>query len=231
MKLTLKEKKEETIGTYSFIFEPDKPVDWKPGQFLRYHIEDPNPDERKNDRFFSIASAPFEKYIQLTTRFAQDKSSTFKNDLQNLSIGDVVEAQGPMGGFVLDNPEKDSYVFIAGGIGITPFRSMITEFAHNNVPFRITLLYANKTPEALFKNELERIAASHPSFKIHYAIDPIRIDEQFLREHISQIDQHIYYISGPEIMVQSMEELLKDLGVSAENVKRDYFPGYTWPLS
>lgn len=228
MKLTLIEKRQELETIISFIFKTDPPLSWKAGQFIRYHIEDPHCDERKQDRYFTIASAPYEKNIMLTTKVVPDDGSSFKKDLMGLSLGDVVEATGPGGQFVVEDPIKQ-YVFIAGGIGITPFRSIILSLDYNQNPINVTLLYANRTPDFIFKEELENVRAKHPEFKIEYFVDPARIDEQAINSLIINRQSLIYYVSGPEPMVEAMEKMLYGMGIPKEQVKRDYFPGYTWP--
>lgn len=229
MKLSLVEKKEIAPNTIVFVFQPeDSNFAWKAGQFLKYHIEDPNPDSRRNDRFFTISSSPLEKSIWLTTKFVPDDGSTFKQDLQKFKIGDTIEAKGSGGDFIVEDPDKQ-YVFIAGGIGITPFRAIIKDFDLNNSQINITLLYANKIPEVAFKQDLEKIASRHPEFKIYYAIDPQKIDEAFIRNTTSDLRSPIYYVSGPEQMVEALEKKLQDMGVADEKIKRDYFPGYDWP--
>lgn len=231
MKLSLIEKKEVAPNTIVFVFQPAEPnFTWKAGQFLRYHIEDPDPDSRRNDRFFTISSSPLEKNIWLTTKFVPDDGSTFKRDLQKLNIGNTIEAKGPGGDFIVEDPDKQ-YVFIAGGIGITPFRAIIKDLDLKKFPINVALLFANKIPEVAFKDELEEIASRHPEFKIHYAIDPQKIDEHFLRSTISDLQSPIFYVSGPEPMVESLEKLLYKMGIpeSEDKVKRDYFPGYNWP--
>jgi glycine betaine catabolism B len=124
MKFTLSATKQEANDTFSFIFAPEQPLQWKAGQLLRYVLNHPHPDDRGVERFFSIASAPHEKHVMLTTRFAS-KSSSFKKALKNLRPGDAIEAHDLEGDFVVDDSEK-TFVFIAGGIGITPFRAILS---------------------------------------------------------------------------------------------------------
>lgn len=241
MKLQLIEKKQAAPNIISFYFRPDSPLIYKPGQFLRYRIPEAVPDARGENRFFSIASAPHEGPVQLTTRFAPDKGSTFKKDLRGLEIGQSVEATGPSGSFSMDDPNRN-YVFIAGGIGITPFRAILLDLDHQGKPLNVTLLYANRTRSAVFKNEFEALAAKHPEFKIYYIISdepvtetpvsenikimPGKIDNYLIKSLIINLQSSIFYISGPEPMVLSFEEMLKQMGVLKENTKRDYFPGY-----
>lgn len=228
MKLLLTGIKDESPNTKTFVFQPDQPVTWKAGQFIKYIIEDPNPDNRKTQRFFSISSAPYEKNIHLTTKFVPCDGSTFKKDLQKFKVGDTVDATIPEGDFILEGPSKE-YAFIAGGIGITPLHSIIKDLDHSQKPVNITLLYANRTLEVVFKKDLEDIAKRHPEFKIHYVIDPQRIDEQLIKEKVPDFDKKIFYVSGPEPMVELFEKMLADMGIPEDNIKRDYFPGYEWP--
>lgn len=241
MQLQIIEKKQVAPDTYSYYFLPDVPLIWKPGQFLRYRIPEASPDERGENRFFSIASAPFENHIQLTTKFMPEKGSTFKKDLQKLEVGQTVEAMGPSGVFVMDDPNKH-YVFIAGGIGVTPFRSILLDLGHNGLPLNVSLLYANRTKLALFKEEFEELARKHPEFKIFYFVSeepvidenltenvrilPGKIEQTTIQTLIPDFQSAVYYISGPEPMVLSFEQMIAQLGVAKDNVKRDYFPGY-----
>lgn len=241
MKLQLISKKQESADTVSFFFKPDSILNWKPGQFLRYQIPDNTPDERGINRFYSIASAPFEGNIRLTTKFAQINGSTFKNNLRKLNTGENIEGFGPSGSFIIEDPGKN-YVFIAGGIGITPFRSILLDLDHQGKPLNVTLLYANRTMNALFKSDFEALAKNHPEFKIYYIISeepvietnllpnvkilPGKINEAILKSSILNLQSSIFYISGPEPMVLSFEEMLSKMGILKENIKRDYFPGY-----
>lgn len=233
MNLMLVNKRQEVENVQSFSFKIDPEINWKAGQFMRYIIDDPHPDERRNYRFFSISSAPFEKNITLTTRFAPLNGSSFKRDLRNLNIGDKIEATGPSGDFVVEDPDErslsanKSYVFIAGGIGITPFRSITLDLDHKNQPVNITLLYANRTPDFIFKQELESVQKRHPEFKIEYFVDPVRIDEAAINSALSTLNSPLFYISGPEPMVEVFEDMVYKMGVPKKLVKRDYFPGYT----
>ncbi len=226
MQLILVNKKTEVENVESFLFQADENISWKAGQFMRYVINDPKPDERRIYRFFTIAAAPFEKHLMVTTRFVPGDGSTFKKDLLNLRVGDSIEATGPSGDFVIEDPEQ-SYVFIAGGIGITPFRSIILDLHQKGLPVNITLLYANRTADFIFKPELESVQKRHPELKIEYFVDPARIDEEVIRRQLSANSNAIFYISGPEPMVEAFEAMVYKLGVPKEMVKRDYFPGYT----
>ena len=241
MQLQLVEKKQVAPDVITFLFRPDMPLAWTPGQFLRYRLPQTTPDERGENRFFSIASAPFEGHVQVTTKFAAEKGSSFKNELQKLEVGKGIEGFGPSGKFVLDDPNRQ-YVFIAGGIGITPFRAMLMDLDHNGSAINVNLLYGNRGKEAIFKDELEDLAKKHPEFKINYIVSdepvedtkiadnvrmlPGKIDAAIIQALVPNFQTAFFYISGPEPMVLSLEQVVNSMGIPMENMKRDYFPGY-----
>ncbi len=225
MDLTLVSKRQETPNCTSFIFKSEPQMEWKAGQFLRYELKNPKPDERGTTHYFTVSSAPFEKNIMLTTKFVPGDGSTFKKDLQKLEIGGKVKAKGPDGDFVIEDPSKE-YVFIAGGIGITPFRSILLQLDYQNSPFNIVLLYANRDQNIVFRSELDELVKKHPEFKVHYVIDPERITPELIRQLAPDFAKKIFYISGPEPMVESFEKELQQMGIAEENIIRDYFPGY-----
>ena len=227
MKLTLSATKQEANDTFSFIFAPEEPLQWKAGQLLRYVLDHPNPDDRGVERFFSIASAPHEEHIMLTTRFAS-KSSSFKRALKNLRRGDAVEAHDLEGDFVVDHRKK-TFVFIAGGIGITPFRAILLDLEHNKKPLNVQLLYANRDNDFPYRKELEALRRRHPEFRIDYVVSPNRIDGKSIPQLVPDIQKPMFYVSGPEPMVESMDKTLKKIGVSKKRIKNDFFPGYEWP--
>lgn len=240
MKLKLIKKNQILPSVANFYFEPDEKFDWTAGQYLHYRINHAEPDERGQNRFFSIASAPNEGHVQLTTKFSA-KGSSFKNELSRLRVGDSVEAYGPKGDFSVREGISD-YIFIAGGIGITPFRSIIFDLDHKNMPLNISLLYINRTTDIIFKEELEAVASGHKEFRINYFISgekvseekveenikilPGRINKQALEKVIKNTQTTVFYVSGPETMVYYFEDLLSELGVPRGNIVCDYYVGY-----
>jgi ferredoxin-NADP reductase len=221
MKLTLIEKNEIASGVFSFTFKPDIKLKWKAGQYLIYSLEHENKDLRGKMRFFTISASPFQKNPTITTKIIKT-SSSFKKALNNLKIGDEILAKGPDGDFVINNTSK-KYIFIACGIGITPFISIIRQLNFKKNIINATLLYSGKTDDLPFKNELLRIAADHKEFTIKYFIDK-RIDKNTLQKFINS--QNIFYVSGPDSIVEAMQKLLIELGINKENIKEDYFSGY-----
>jgi glycine betaine catabolism B len=196
-------------------------------------VNHPAPDDRGVARYFTIASAPAEPFVMLTTRFSTQGSS-FKQALSRLEEGAVVEASGPAGQFVYADRETPA-VFIAGGIGITPFRSILVDLASRPPAADFTLLYANRTSDIPFRRLFDDLAARRPDLKIVYAVskpDPTwrgpvgRIDEQFIREHAPLTRDPLFFVAGPNTMVEATEQALRAIGVADGRITRDFFSGY-----
>lgn len=226
MRLHLTERKAEVPGVESFVFKPAEPLAWKAGQFLHYVLHHEPTDDRGSDRWFTNSAAPSEGKVMITTRFTNgEKGSTFKSMLKGLKVGDMIEISDVDGDFTVEDPSKD-YVFIAGGIGITPFRSILAEADHSGTPLRATLLYANRDANFPFKEEFDAIAARNPNFIVHYLVDPERIDADSVRKYVPDLEKPVFYVSGPEPMVEALGAMLKGLGIPPERLKQDWFPGY-----
>jgi ferredoxin-NADP reductase len=222
MKLKLIEKKQEASDVISFIWESDEPLNWQAGQYLHYILHHEPTDDRGSDRWFTIAAPPHEN-PRITTRFAE-KSSSFKARLKKFEVGDTIEAEGVEGDFVVSDPEKEM-VFIAGGIGVTPYRSIILDLAHNQKPIKIHLLYSNRNSEIVFKDEFEEVRKTHPEFKIDYIIGD-RLDESKIKTLVPDYQEKLVYISGPEAMVENLGSALKEAGLKEDHLIQDWFPGY-----
>ena len=241
MKLTFVEKRKEAGNVFTFIFKPKTRSDlvwfvWKPGlpasaqpwqagQYLFYTIPNSNPDIRGVTRYFTISSAPFEKHIAITTKIFE-KPSTFKKSLLKLKIGDEIEANGPDGDFVIEDPKRN-LVFIAGGIGITPFRSILLDLSNRNLKPSIRLLYANHDENIVFKEELESLKNKNSNLKINYFISPTYIDEATVKSQLLIVNRPLVFISGPSPFVRTIRVLILDQGVEKENIKTDSFSGYS----
>ena len=223
MNLTLIEKRHETPDVVSFLFTPEDGFTWRAGQFLVLIVPHENPDAHGTEHYFTIASAPYEGVVQITTRLT---GSTFKNTLDALPIGSTIEAKDIDGDFVLDNPIGE-YVFIAGGIGITPIHSILKQLDHETKPIHATLLYGNRSEDVVFRDELEDIAARNPELTIHYIVLPNQINETTIRQFVPDPTSQTFYISGPEPMVEALEKMCAEkLGLTEAQMVRDYFPGY-----
>lgn len=227
MKLKLVERRDEASDVTTFIFQPESPLEWQAGQYLHYTLPHDNADDRGIERWFTIAAAPFEGHVQITTRFNSQRSSTFKAALKALQVGDEIEADGPEGDFTVEDPNRH-YVFIAGGIGITPFRAILNDLDHHGADIDVTLLYGNSSQDVTFRHELDALATKHPKFKIDYIFMPQQIDETVIKA-LPDFASQIYYVSGPEPMVKAIATMLEGLNVPKTQIKLDDFPGYDWP--
>ena len=225
MKLTLINKKKQAQNIVSFVFKPEKSIAWKAGQYLIYSLPHENEDLRGRMRFMTISSAPFERNIAITTRI-EKKPSSFKKALNNLKIGQILQVKGPDGDLYIENPEKN-HVFVAGGIGITPFFSILKDLNHKNLPFNINLLYANGNNNFLFKKELEGFRRKHQEFKIYYLISPEKITKKAFLKLGLNFKNTLFFVSGPEKMIDNIEGLVENLGAKPENIRKDYFTGYS----
>jgi ferredoxin-NADP reductase len=224
MKLKFIKQEHLAENVYSFYFEPPEGTTWEPGQFLHYTLNYPNPDERGIKRWFTISTSPFEKLVRITTRINQERSSSFKTALMNMEKGDEIESEAPEGDFVFAGSDK-KYVFLAGGIGITPFRSILAQLDHDGQDFTVDLLYANRSDDLIFGDELSKLERTHPNFHIHNFIGNHQVTMDDLKPYMDD-PKYIIYISGPEPMVEDFDKKLKDAGVSENRVKGDYFPNY-----
>lgn len=227
MKLSLIEKRKEAGDATSFIFKPETPLSWQAGQFLHYILPHENPDDRKIERYFTISAAPFEGHVMFTTRLSEERSS-FKTALDALPVGGMIEADGPEGDFVIADPSK-KFVFIAGGIGITPYRAILLDLDSKGVDINAQLLYSNRDNNFVFREELEALAKKHSNFHIRYFVNPERIDEAAIRKEVPDLSEPVFYVSGPEMMVEAFEKMMLGMAIPEDRLKRDYFPGYDWP--
>jgi ferredoxin-NADP reductase len=228
MKLILIAKRPETEGVMSFLFRSDAPLKWQAGQFLHYSLPHPDADDRGITRYFTIASAPFEGHVMLTTRFSGARSSSFKRALRQLPVGAAVDVGEPEGDFVAGDP-TDTHVLIAGGIGVTPFRAILLDLHHRELPINATLLYANRTPDFVYKAEMDRLVGRHPGLVVRYLVSPERVTQPTVRAVAADLATSTFHVSGPEPFVEALGSMLSGLGVPDAHVKRDYFPGYDWP--
>jgi ferredoxin-NADP reductase len=226
MKLQLISVKNREGDLKEFAFKPSEPLSWQAGQYMHYFLPQDNADERGEERWFTNSAAPSEGEVRITTRINSERGSSFKTALQALQPADEIEADGPEGDFTLDDLSRN-YLFVVGGIGITPVRSMLVDAESKGFKPKVTLLYANRSVESVpFRAELEGLQASNPNFRILYVIDPDKIDEAKLSATIGTIDDPLVYISGPEGMVKALAKQVKSLGVTDDNLKIDDFPGY-----
>ena len=234
--LKLKEAIQVTPDTAEFVFEPDSVLNFKPGQYLEFTLGHEKVDSRGNRRYFTIASSPTEKDMRLGVKFYPNPS-TFKKALAYMDNGDKLIASQLSGDFVLPRNKKKKLVFIAGGIGITPFRSMIKYLVDTKQKRDIVLIYSNKKEIDIVYKDVFDQAARELGVKIIYTLTDLKVGEKWeghkgsvdgrmILEEIKDWADRTYYISGPPSMVVGVEKTIENLGVSSRHIKTDFFPGF-----
>jgi len=239
MKFKIVDKRPESLNTKSFFLEPDKKFSYFAGQFIYCTLPKLNyPDSKGATRSFTVSSSPTEgPLIRFTTKIRQE--SGYKKTLDTLVMGSLIEVDGPNGSFILDENEKGPHIFIAGGIGITPFRSMLKYVLDKNLHFNLYLVYSCSTLEELsFKNELEHYADLSSNFELTFTISKPEESKHKWKGHIGRIDANLinkvssnyqnptYWICGAGSFVDDMAMVLKNLGINKSKIKSDKFTGY-----
>lgn len=224
MKLKLISKKLETDSIITFTWQPEKPINWQAGQYLHYNFNHNNPDDRGTERWFTIAAPPYEKNIKITTRMAEGQRSTFKQALLKLKTGDVIEGDSPEGDFTITDLSK-KYILIAGGIGITPFYSILKQLEYEKNSINADLLYLSRDENLVFKDDFEAMQQQNKSFCVHKFTGDRRLTDEELAG-FADLENSKFYISGPKSMVGYYFDKLQSLGVPENRLKKDYFPGY-----
>jgi ferredoxin-NADP reductase len=219
-----------------FVFRPSQTLAFLPGQYMEFTLAHSHPDSRGNRRYFTLASSPTENAVHLGVRF-YEKSSSFKQALYNLDGKTSLIGAQIAGDFTLPTDPAQKLVFIAGGIGITPFRSMLKYLLDTHQRRDIILLYANKTIDEIAYRDVLSMAQSKLGVKIFYILTDRsalprnwtgftgRIDEQMLTQAIPDYQDRTYYLSGPPEMVKAHEESLRRLQIKRSQIKKDFFPG------
>ena len=223
MKLNLIKVKSESSNTKSFFFTTDEKVDWQPGQYAYITLGEVT-------KQFTIASSPTENFIQVTTNI--NKFSGFKQELDSLKIGSLVESRLPFGSFTFNystDPTPNA-LFLAGGIGVTPFRSFIKYNIDKNLKIPMLLIYSNSDSQFIFKEELDEWQKENDFIKVYYHdssvlghLDTIALTKLY---PIPYELNPIYYAVGPHAFVNSMEDILEGLNVSSDKISTEKFTGY-----
>ena len=234
--LSLVSSRPETPSVRSFMFTSEPPAKWDAGQYLMLRMEAPG-DPRGPSRMFTISASPTEPRVMITTHVVN--RSPFKEKLAGLPFGTPLKARVPMGTFGLHDDATKRAVFLAGGIGITPFRSMIRRATDAGLPQDILLLYSARTPEEIvFRRDLEILEDDNPLFKMVTTITRMEdstehwdgltghIDAAFVRKHAGPLDDAIVYAAGPPASVQGLVDLVAGLGVPKERIRAERFTGY-----
>lgn len=237
LKLKLLEKMEIAKDTLELVFERPKNFSFKAGQYLEWTLPILKADSRGNRRYFTIASSPTEDVIRLGVKL-NNPSSAFKRYLKEISKGSTLTAGGLSGDFTLDHAKKKTLVLIAGGIGITPFKSMLKSLFDNNDKREIVLFYSNKIHEEIAFQKFLGEVSQKLNLKIVYVLTELekipknfngekgRISETTIKKYVKKIEDADFYLSGPIAMINHYKSVLRTLGVKGKDIITDYFPGF-----
>jgi ferredoxin-NADP reductase len=236
MRSQIKEKQEVARETLMVTFDLlGEEVDFQPGQYFWVTLPDIGyDDERGLRRHITVVTSPSDRGILgLATRL---RDTAFKRTLAELDVGVEVDVEHPKGDFVLPSETDRPYVFIAGGIGITVFRSMLRYIVEEGLPHRVTLVYSNRDREsAAFLDELAAMERENENIRLVLVMtdepewegEKRRVDADVLRDHLDgDLDDFVYIAAGPPRMVEAMESVLSDAGVPEEKVHVQRFSGY-----
>jgi ferredoxin-NADP reductase len=228
-------KEKESIDAYSFYFKKPHNFNFIPGQYLKLFIDIKDPDERGTSRYFTISSSPTDKdYITITTRILK---STFKLKLNELRSGEKLKAFGPIGYFDFDPKFKGQSIFIAGGISITPFHSILKFIDFKKINSNVILLVTFSSKKGIvFFDELKKIEKRNPNIKVIYFLtkenknypkfERGKISIVMIKKYVQNYSSSKFFITGSEKMVLSLFSMLKNSGIPEENIFKEDFPGY-----
>ncbi len=233
----LLERKEVADGTMAFSFEKPPGFQYTAGQFADYTLLDPvETDAEGTTRGFTLASAPYEPRLMATTRL---RDTAFKRTLATMPIGTELALDAPYGSFTLHHNVARPAVFLTGGIGITPVRSIALQAAHDRTGHRIIVLYSDRRPEdAAFLAELRGLDGTEENFTLVPTMtrpetsgrswdgETGHVDTAMLLRYLDDLAGPIYYLSGPATMVAAMRSVLDDADVDADDIRTEEFTGY-----
>ena len=225
-------------GTIACNFQKPAGFQFKAGQSGDFTlINPPETDSEGNTRAFSFASSPNEPDLMIATRV---RDSAFKRVLKTMPIGTALNLEGPFGSMTLHNNADRPAVMLAGGIGITPFRSMVVYAAMQRLSHRMYLFYSNRFPAtAAFIRELTELERVNPNYRLIATMDDAAklpggwegetgyINQAMLLKYLSKLDGPIYYIAGPPAMATALQKMLNEAGVNDDDIRSETFTGYS----
>ncbi len=234
--IILQQKIQVGADIYDFVFEKPHPVNYKPGQYMEWTLGNNKADDRGNRRYFTLASSPTENNLRIGVKTYKG-SSTYKQQLVGLNVGDSIVAGNLAGDFTLPKDLSIKLVFIAGGIGVTPFRSIIKYLVDKGEKRDVVMFFANKkVSDIVYKDIFDQ--AQSLGVKTVYLLDSLEgvpagstymqgfITDKVILQEVPDYKERIFYISGPNAMVMSYKNLLKKMGIKENKIVTDYFPGF-----
>jgi ferredoxin-NADP reductase len=223
-------------GIVDFVFKPSQKLAYVPGQYMEFTLAHARPDSRGNRRYFTLASSPTENDVHVGVRL-YDRGSSFKQAMSKMDGRTKIVAAQIAGDFTLPSDKQEKLVFIAGGIGITPFRSMLKYLLDMQQRRDIVVLYVNKTADEIVYRDVLTAAQAKLGIPTIYTLTNTnaiprnwpdlvgRVSEGMIKYSIPDYSERTFFLSGPPDMVRGYEEVLKTLGVKGERIKKDFFPG------
>lgn len=236
-KIALIKREEVAAGTMAFYFEKPKGFEFQAGQHAVFTLLNPlETDDEGNRRVFCFASAPYEGHLMIAMRM---RDTAFKRTLKTLPRETEIQMEGPYGSFVLREDLERPAVFLAGGIGVTPFRSMLFQVAHDNEARSMYFFYSNRCPEdSAFLGELKILEQRNVHYKFIPTMTVIKnsvqswngeigyINKDMLTRYLPELVMPVYYIAGSPAMVFAMRGMLQGAGIGSESIEIDQFAGY-----
>lgn len=233
MNVTFIGREATAANIYTFHFKPEKPANFEPGQYTQIKLPHQPEDKRGHKRWFTLSSSPTEPDLTITTKMATLSGSSFKANLMKVAVGTKLELAKPDGDFTLDKDPNKMLVFVAGGIGITPFHSIIKYLHDKNQERPIQLIYGANTPEDFAFREL---FDNTPAIsQVRYVVrEPAPgwdgstgiLGSKTISDLAGGLEGKLVYLSGPEPMVEALESELHASGQDKKQIKTDFFPGY-----
>ncbi len=233
----LMKRKEVAEGTMAFHFDKPRGFQFRPGQCADLTlVNPPETDGEGNTRTFSIVSPPYEDELVFATRM---RNTAFKRVLRAVPLGTEVGLDGPMGSFTLHKNVAKPGVFLTGGIGITPFLSILRQVARDELSYQLYLFYSNRRPEdAAFMDALRELTTVRPGIRFiptmtnmaksqwRWTGETGHINRDMLQKHLPNLQGPIYYIAGPPGMVTALRQMLPAAGVDEDDIRSEEFGGY-----
>jgi ferredoxin-NADP reductase len=224
----------DIAGGVMIVFRLERPEGFQflAGQFCTITLPSVGFTDDKGLRSgFSIASAPLEKELIFATRVS---NSAFKKTLKDMTAGSAVTIEGPLGSFTLPEDTSNPIVLLAGGLGVTPFRSMVKHAADSSTGHRVTLFYSSRVPEeAVFLDELQGLADTHTNINLVVTITRPeqsstkwtgltgRLNAAMIKSRWDEWANAIYYMAGPPAMVDTIQQILDDMAIPQDRVRKE----------
>ena len=232
--LKLIRRREVASNTIEFIFNKPDNLNFIPGQYAGFTLIQPKETDAGGiTRRFSLSSIPDDDFIAITLRI---QNSAYKRTLNNFAVGDEIKFAGPTGNFLLHEDINTPAVLIAGGIGITPFYSMIRHATKHQSSRKIILFYGNQgTEETAYLDELLQLQNENPNFVFIPTMampnpawqgETGFISDNMIKKYVKDLHSPIYYVCGSPVMVTALQETLAEMGINEDNIEVEDFPGY-----